>query len=224
MVKEEFIKGRKITYYGDTNSRNIIIQPIDDHDGALMDDEKNFVQELCGHSDFLIVSFLIKDWNSELTPWNAEPIFGKKGFKDGGKETLRYIIDDLIPYLRGINNTEKFFFLVGYSLAGLFSLWSGYQTNVFEGVAAVSPSVWYKGWIDYARDNDCKTKKVYLSLGDREEKAKNIIMASVGDAIRKQYELLIGMNIECILEWNEGNHFVDSDKRIAKGINWLIRK
>ena len=43
MIKEEIIKGRKITYYGDINSSNIIIQPIDDHDGSLMDSEISFV-------------------------------------------------------------------------------------------------------------------------------------------------------------------------------------
>ena len=47
-------------------------------------------------------------------------------------------------------------------------------------------------------------------------------MAQVGNAIRKQHELLTEQKINTILECNAGNHFVDSDKRMAKGFAWLI--
>ena len=28
--------------------------------------------------------------------------------------------------------------------------------------------------------------------------------------------------VNTILEWNAGNHFVDSEKRMAKGFSWLM--
>ena len=65
-------------------------------------------------------------------------------------------------------------------------------------------------------------KSIYLSLGDKEEKAKNPVMALVGNAIRKQHELLMEQEVNTILEWNIGNHFVDSEKRMAKGFAWLL--
>jgi hypothetical protein len=46
-------------------------------------------------------------------------------------------------------------------------------------------------------------------------------MATVGGRIKTQYEAL---DNKCILEWNSGNHFADSDKRTAKGFVWLINK
>ena len=51
-------------------------------------------------------------------------------------------------------------------------------------------------------------------------------MAKVGDNIRRQYELLgkdAGVK-ECTLEWNPGNHFMDSQLRTAKGFAWLLKK
>ena len=66
------------------------------------------------------------------------------------------------------------------------------------------------------------TDKIYLSLGDREEKAKNQIMKQVGDAIRTQAEILKEQNIMSTLEWNAGGHFQDSGKRTAKGFLWCI--
>ena len=54
-------------------------------------------------------------------------------------------------------------FLCGYSLAGLFALWAVYQTDFFAGTAAVSPSVWYPGWLGYAEEHRALTPAVYLS-------------------------------------------------------------
>lgn len=112
--------------------------------------------------------------------------------------------------------------LGGYSLAGLFSLWSGYQTKTFDAIAAVSPSVWFDSWVQYAEEHRPMTDIIYLSLGDREEKAKNQIMKQVGDAIRTQAEILKEQNIMSTLEWNAGGHFQDSGKRTAKGFLWCI--
>jgi hypothetical protein len=47
-------------------------------------------------------------------------------------------------------------------------------------------------------------------------------MAQVDNAIRKQEEILKEQGVNTILEWNNGNHFVDSEKRMAKGFAWLI--
>ena len=69
-----------------------------------------------------------------------------------------------------------------------------------------------------------RAKKVYLSLGDKEEKTQNSLMAKVADRIRWQYDVLISQIGEsnCILEWNQGNHFRDSDIRKAKAFSWVM--
>ena len=70
--------------------------------------------------------------------------------------------------------------------------------------------------------NPIKIKAVYLSLGDKEEKTRNPVMAQVGNAIRSIYQHLSKSGVNCTLEWNEGNHFREPDMRIAKGFSWLI--
>ena len=96
---------------------------------------------------------------------------------------------------------------------------AGYQTDIFRGIAAVSPSVWFEGWDQYILANTIMAKKTYLSLGDKESKTKNKIMSTVGERIRMQYECLRN---DHILEWNVGNHFAQPDIRTAKGFSWLI--
>ena len=48
-------------------------------------------------------------------------------------------------------------------------------------------------------------------------------MATVGDCIREQYKRLTENGITSVLEWNEGNHFQESDLRCAKGFVWCVR-
>ena len=100
--------------------------------------------------------------------------------------------------LKICTNQEKTYFIGGYSLAGLFALWAAYQTDVFKGVAAASPSMWFPGFADYMRENIIHAKFVYLSLGDKEEKTRNPVMAAVGDRIREAYGLLR----EQVQPWN----------------------
>lgn len=65
---------------------------------------------------------------------------------------------------------------------------------------------------------------VYLSLGGKEEKTGNPVMAMVGDRTREQERLLRKeprvRNVT--LEWNRGGHFADSCRRLAKGVQWLL--
>ena len=141
---------------------------------------------------------------------------------------MEFIKNELIPALSECINTGNNgikYILGGYSLAGLFSLWSGYQTDIFEGIAAVSPSVWYKKWIEYVETEKTLSEKIYLSLGDTEEKTKHQILSKIGDNIRKQHEILENSgNVKTVLEWNEGNHFKNPDIRTAKGFLWVMNK
>ena len=214
MTKKEYtLSDRTCFLYQDAEAIHLLIQPIDEHDLEVLDQEVKAIKEL-SDKPFSLLAFMIKDWNQELTPWAAPPVFGKVPFGNGAGKTLGFITNQLLPE---VQENIPHLILGGYSLAGLFALWAGYQTDRFEGIAAASPSVWYPQWIDYASENKPLAKSVYLSLGDKEEKAKNPVMAQVGNAIRKQHELLTEQKINTILEWNAGNHFVDSDKRMAKG-------
>lgn len=112
--------------------------------------------------------------------------------------------------------------LGGYSLAGLFALWAATQTNALYGTAAASPSVWFPGWLEYEAAHPIQTRRVYLSLGDREEHTKNQTMASVGDNIRALHSALTQRGKDCKLEWNAGGHFKDADLRTAKAFAWVM--
>ena len=74
------------------------------------------------------------------------------------------------------------------------------------------------------RERKIKSGTVYLSLGDKEEKTRNPVMATVGVRIRGAEILLKEQGINCVLEWNPGNHFKDTDQRTAKAFAWVMKQ
>lgn len=209
----------KTLFYGVENPDVFLIQPVDSHDMEVMDSEFAYIEAHC-QKKVRLAAVLVDNWNKDLSPWEAPPVFGKEGFGAGAAETLSYIENNVLSEL--LEEKDIPIILGGYSLAGLFALWSVYQTDRFAACAAASPSVWFPGWIDYAAEHAPKTKALYLSLGDREKKARNPLMATVADCIVRQNDLL--GDLPHTLEWNPGNHFIDSDIRTAKGFVWAIEQ
>ena len=207
------LDGRAVTLYADDAPQILFIQPVDTHDTELLDAEIEAMRNCA--LPFALAAFAVKDWNRELSPWAAPPVFGKLPFGGMAEETLSFVLACLLPELRVQLGADMKVCVGGYSLAGLFALWAATETNAFSGVAAASPSVWFPGWMDYVKANPIQAKSVYLSLGDKEEQAKNPVMATVGDCIREQYALLQADH-SVTLEWNPGNHFQDSEKRTAR--------
>ena len=142
-------------------------------------------------------------------------MFGKEGFGGRAEKTLQDLRESVLSRFGEADRK----IIGGYSLAGLFALWAAYREDSFEEVAAAFPSVWFPGFVDIAERERILTKKVYLSLGDKEEKAKNPVMATVGDSIRRLHQIYEESNgIETALEWNEGNHFRDFVwRRVSRG-------
>lgn len=128
-------------------------------------------------------------------------------------------LNEILSYCK---DRSRRYVIGGYSLAGLFSLWAAYQTDIFSGVAAASPSIWFPGFKEYMEENPIRSSTVYLSLGDKEEKTRNSVMAKVGERIRDAYENLQESGVNCVLEWNAGNHFKDAEVRTAKGFSWVV--
>ena len=219
------VEGTECILIGNGLPNFILLQPIDTNQNG-MDElvaEVNLIKQQVTTS-FLLIGIVVRNWNDDLSPWKSEPVFRREPFGGCADQFLEKMELKLSKLLKTYNIAESIpVILGGYSLAGLFSLWSMYQSKRFYAVAAVSPSVWFPGWIEYAKEHMPYAKKVYLSLGDREEKTKNRVMATVGDHIRMMPEILKASDIrECILEWNRGNHFQNVSERMAKGFVWIL--
>lgn len=188
-----------------------------------------YVEGQVKDKSYAIIAYEVSDWNREFSPWKAPAVFGREGFSGDATDTLRWLEGECVPhveknYLKG-SCTKNF--LAGYSLSGLFSLWAFYTSGIFSGAASISGSLWFPGWMEFARKSaSLKESMVYLSLGNKEEQTKNKIMAMVGDSTREMDELLDkDVNIiKHTLEWNVGGHFNEPAVRTAKGMAWLLQQ
>ena len=204
-----------ITYeYGNPEADTVLIQLTGEHELASLENEVREIEKRTS-KEFRFIATKVENWNDDLSPWKAPAVFKTEDFCGGASKTLENIIA-----LCADKNRK--YYIGGYSLAGLFALWAACQTDIFSGVAAASPSVWFPGFIDYMKTYKMKSQNVYLSLGDREEKTRNPVMAQIGNCIKEEYRCLLENGINCILEWNKGNHFKEADIRIAKAFAWIL--
>ena len=199
-----------INCYGNENSTNILIQMVDDHDLEVIESEVATIEAIT--TDYYLITVKVNNWNHDLSPWKADAVFGKDDFTGGASETLQEILELC-------SDKSKHYYIGGYSLSGLFALWVAYQTDIFEGVAAASPSIWFPSFVEYMRETHINCNKVYLSLGDKESKTRNPIMATVADKIREAYTILKASGVNTILEWNQGNHFKEAGIRTGKAFS-----
>ena len=122
-----------VTTYGNPDAPVVLLQMVDDHDLEGIETEVAAIRTLTD-ADFLLIAIKVQNWNTDLSPWAAPAVFGKEEFGNGASDTLAEV-------LKHCTDQKKTYIIGGYSLAGLFALWSAYQTDVFKGVAAASPSV-----------------------------------------------------------------------------------
>lgn len=81
----------KIYEYGNTNAEAVLIQPVDDHDMAMLDTEIDEIQRLT-KADFQLIAVHVDSWNHDLSPWKAPAVFGKEEFGSGAEKTLTEIL------------------------------------------------------------------------------------------------------------------------------------
>ncbi len=79
-----------------------------------------------GCQDFSLVAVSKLEWNHDMVPWDIPPIF-KNGasYTSGADEYLRLLINQIIPKAESLlQGTPAWRGIAGYSLAGLFALYS----------------------------------------------------------------------------------------------------
>ena len=165
---------------------------------------------------FLVTAFEVENWNDELSPWPAEPVFGDRGFAGKAYETLTWLKDaareDTLPRYIG-----------GYSLGGLFAVLCLYETGLFAGAVSGSGSFWYPGWAEYAAQRqNLSCERVLFSLGDREERSRNPDFARVGDTTRELIRRLNEAGVYTELRMDKGGHFDHPEKRMAENFARLL--
>ena len=193
-------------------------------------------------------------WEENFSPWCAPRVFAKgPNFSDGAQKTLDTLINQVVPWAESdLTEPPEYRALVGYSLAGLFSLWAGVSQQVargcqhdtatapqlsapaapqpvatFQRIGAVSGSFWFPGLLDYVDQQlgggAVGLTHAYLSLGDREARTPNPQIMHVRENAELLANKLENAGITSTFELNRGNHFQNVEGRMQKALDWLVK-
>lgn len=105
-----------------------------------------------GCPDFSPVAISKLKWDHDMTPWYMGPISKRDTPCTGGADDyLKLLLNEIMPEAeKAIPGTPAWRGIAGYSLAGLFAMYSLYKTNVFARVASMSGPFWFEGFPEFA--------------------------------------------------------------------------
>lgn len=173
-------------------------------------------------AEFTLIAFEADNWNDEFSPWEAPAVFGDEAFGGKASNTLKTLKTDIIPNAEKEIGVPERRFIGGYSLSGLFALWCCCESDIFDGAASCSGSLWFPKFDEYIEARPVPSGKFYFSLGDKEARTKNKLMSSVEDITLKTYNRFKEAERSCKFEFNSGGHFKDAALRLAKGVAFLL--
>lgn len=99
--------------------------------------------------NFVLVGISNIKWDDEMTPYYMEALFkGDNECLGKADEYLKELENDIVPKIKeelsNLNIKIKEWNIVGYSLSGLFAIYSMYKIDLFSKYVSCSGSFWYR--------------------------------------------------------------------------------
>ena len=169
--------------------------------------------------------FVCVDWNRDLSPWPAKAVFpGEDDFAGRADDLLAELTGCILPLAeQALPSPPQYRALAGYSLAGLFCVYAAFRTAAFTRIASVSGSMWYDGFLSFAGQTPlaAPVERAWFSVGAKEKRTRNPRMASVEDNTRAMERLFRSRGAGTRFTLHPGNHFADTEARMAEALAFL---
>lgn len=166
------------------------------------------------------------DWNDCYSPWPLPSPFEQgRRFQGNGAKTLASLTETVLGQVKErLHGKVCECALVGYSMAGLFALYGTLTSDAFSMGASVSGSLWAPNLEAFIRAQllEKTPSRFYISLGNKERKTRNPLLAPLEKQTLEAERLLREAGVQTTYEINSGNHFTEPDKRMARAIQWLL--
>ena len=167
----------------------------------------------------------VADWDKYLSPWHAKAVFKKSpDFSGCADELISLIAVHAVPEIEctvGTHPARRG--IGGYSLAGLFALYSFWRADIFDCGFSASGSMWFDGFADYICKNaPMRAPDIFcFSLGDTEHVSRSPRIASVRENTEKAVSRLNELGAVTSFRYNSGGHFCEENARICDIIGCL---
>lgn len=119
----------------------------------------------------IVVGVVNTDRTRDLTPSSGD--MGGKQTGGGGDNFLKFLSDELIPWVDTEYGTRPYRVLVGHSFGGLFSMHAlTTRPDLFQGIIAISPSMYWddnypvRAVTDWLNTKPQTDNTVYITMGN----------------------------------------------------------
>ena len=92
------IGNRPCRIYGEAHAEYLLLQMTGEHELQSMDSEVAAIAQSAHH--FLFAAIPVESWNDALSPWEAPAVWGTQGFGGNAMDTLRFLMEQVIPTLK----------------------------------------------------------------------------------------------------------------------------
>lgn len=173
---------------------------------------------------------------NEYTPWPAPALVPERpDFGGDGAAYIHFLTERLLPYLKSnyyADGRREMTGILGASLGGLISYYAGVvRPDVFGLVGLLSASLWYRGMMDFIRQDATaaagRGQRLYMSVGTREGEGKGTVQKDMPELNKEAFRLLrqngIGSD-RLRLEVEEGAFHEQSSfvRRFPEAVEWLF--
>ena len=188
-------------------------------------EDARLLRERMGPERWTLISLETVDWNAELSPWPGKAVFrGQADFAGGAPQFLAELEWIVSKVERRVEIQPARRFLMGYSMAGLFAVYAGMRSDCFQGVASVSGSLWYEGFLDWMRAAPMVPEYAYCSVGDRERMGRNPAFRSIEEKTQEAAEILTCRGARTRFEKRPGGHFDDPAGSLVRAVRWILEE
>ena len=221
------IESKKITIFGSENKGSPLV--VLNTYGGEGETVWNECQAL-GCPPFTLATVSNLDWNADMSPWENPPIYKNDGAFSGRADAyIDLLTEKIVPAVCNTISTEtkpSFIALAGYSLAGLFALYTAHKIDVFSRIASASGSFWFPSWDDFICNHHpiCKDTSYLMLCGRNEGIGKTNIQAEAFPRAQLTHRILCNYTENFPLITDEGRHHENLPVRIGKAIQWLGNK
>lgn len=186
-------------------------------DRELFADVGGILAQSCG--GVTLAEFGDIDWDRDYSPWEAAGTNGR--VFSGGADRLVGFLPDIVQELSRRYGEFSRVYLCGYSLGGLFALYSAavWDFPALCGAASCSGSMWFPGWTEFLREHPIHGD-VFLSLGGKEKNSPDPMMASVEEKTM-EVKRIAERTAHVVFRNEPGGHFSRVPQRLARAVEYL---
>ena len=191
--------------------------------------EEGFTDERL--QEFIWVGIYPEKRQDEYTPWPAPALDSRfEAFGGQGKAYIDFVVNKVKVYIDENYDTKseaEHTWVMGYSLGGLISLYSAYETPIFGKIGSICGSFWYEGMVDWVKQHKVlnPSLEVFMYYGKTEGKGKTNIQQYAAARAEEIIEHLghgasgvKSVKADC----DEGGHHQYLTKRYEKMIAYMV--